>query len=64
MLDDTQKLNAIVWAAKQQEVSYGVFSATLTEEKYRQIYKDYENYLEGQQKIKKMANKQRTKKQN
>lgn len=45
MLSDNEKLNAIVWGAKKQGISYGEFSARLTEEKCKQIYKEYENSL-------------------
>lgn len=45
MLSDNQKISAIVWAAKRQGLSYGEFSVRLTEERSKQIYKEYENYL-------------------
>ena len=45
MLNDNQKISAIVWAAKRQGLSYGEFSARLTEKGCKQIYKEYENYL-------------------
>ena len=45
MLEDSQKINAIAWEAKRRNLSYGVFSAMLTEENKQQIYKEYEKYL-------------------
>lgn len=51
MLNDNQKISAIVWAAKRQGLSYGEFSARLTEERCKQIYKEYENYLTMKQEI-------------
>lgn len=33
MLTDSQKIDAIVWKAKSEKLSYGTFSATLTERK-------------------------------
>ena len=55
MLSDNQKLNAIVWGAKKHGISYGEFSAKLTEEKCKQIYTEYENSLIMKQKKDKMA---------
>lgn len=46
MLSDREKLDAVVWKAKEKEVSYGQFSAMLSETVKNQIYKEYENYLE------------------
>ncbi len=45
MLEDNQKINAIAWEAKKRNFSYGVFSAMLTEENKKQIYKEFEEYL-------------------
>jgi hypothetical protein len=50
LLSDNQKLNAIVWGAKKHGISYGEFSAKLTEEKCKQIYTEYENSLIMKQK--------------
>ena len=36
MLEDSQKINAIAWEAKRRNLSYGVFSAMLTEENKQQ----------------------------
>jgi hypothetical protein len=45
MLKDNQKIVAIAWEAKKQDLSYGMFSAMLTEESKIHIYKEYEEYL-------------------
>lgn len=45
MLEDNQKINAIAWEAKKRNFSYGVFSAMLTEENKKQVYKQFEEYL-------------------
>lgn len=45
MLEDNQKINAIAWEAKKRNLSYGIFSSTLTEENKKQIYTEYEKYL-------------------
>ncbi len=58
MLEDSQKINAIAWKAKKRNLSYGIFSAMLTEENKQQIYKEYENYLLA----KKEAEKERIRK--
>ena len=42
MLKDNQKIVAIAWEAKKQDLSYGMFSAMLTEESKIHIYKEYE----------------------
>lgn len=49
MLNGNQKVNAIAWEAKKQGVSYGMFSAMLTEDRKQQVYKAYEIYLEEKQ---------------
>lgn len=38
MLEDNQKINAIAWEAKKRNLSYGIFSSTLTEEKKADLY--------------------------
>ncbi|MEH2932548.1 hypothetical protein VSQ48_22170 [Candidatus Ventrimonas sp. KK005] len=53
--DDSKQ---IAWEAKKQGVSYGMFSAMLTEDRNRQIYKAYESYLKEKQ----AAEKRRLKK--
>ncbi len=58
MLEDNQKINAIAWEAKKRNLSYGIFSSTLTEENKKQIYTEYEKYL----RIKKEAEKERIRK--
>ena len=58
MLEDSQKINAIAGEAKRRTLSYGVFSAMLTEENKQQIYKEYEKYLLA----KKEAEKERIRK--
>lgn len=58
MLEDNQKINAIAWEAKKRNLSYGIFSSTLTEENRKQIYTEYEKYLL----IKKEAEKERIRK--
>lgn len=45
MLEDNQKINVIAWEAKKRNFSYGVFSAMLTEENKKQVYKQFEEYL-------------------
>ena len=45
MLKDKQKIDAIAWKAKKEDLSYGLFSAMLTEESEIYIYKEYEEYL-------------------
>ena len=45
MLNDREKLNAVAWQAKKESASYGQFSAMLSEERKRQIYWDYEQFL-------------------
>ena len=40
MLKDNQKIVAIAWEAKKQDLSYGMFSAMLTEESKIHIYKE------------------------
>lgn len=62
MLNDTQKISAVAWAAGKQGLSYGLFSAMLTEEKHRQIYKEYEDYLKTQQGTEKTRNRRGSKK--
>lgn len=52
MLSDREKLDAVVWKAKEKEVSYGQFSAMLSETAKKQIYSEYEKYLEGKAKAK------------
>jgi hypothetical protein len=42
---DNQNLTALVWAAKQQGISYGQFMMTLTESEKREIYRQYARYL-------------------
>lgn len=54
MLNGNQKVNAIAWEANKQGVSYGIFSATLTEDKKCQIYNNFESYLEEKQKEEKI----------
>jgi len=45
MLKDNQKIVAIAWEAKKQDLSYGMFSTMLTEKSKIHIYKEYEEYL-------------------
>lgn len=52
MLTDSQKIDAIVWKAKSEKLSYGTFSATLTEKK-QQIYEEYEEYWTEKQEAEK-----------
>lgn len=52
MLKDSQKIDAIAWKAKQEKVSYGVFSAGLTDGKKMQIYEEYEEYFSAKQRAK------------
>jgi hypothetical protein len=40
-----QNLTALVWAAKQQGISYGQMMLTLTESEKREIYRQYARYL-------------------
>ena len=58
MLEDNQKINAIAWEAKKRNLSYGIFSSTLTEENKNKIYTEYEKYL----RIKKEAEQERIRK--
>lgn len=46
MLEDKEKLNAIAWKAKKAEVSYGQYSVMLSQEQKRQIYEDFDQYLQ------------------
>ena len=57
MLNNTQKISAVAWAAEKQGLFYGVFNAMFTEEKHRQIYKEYEDYLKTQQGTEKTRNR-------
>lgn len=50
MLKNSQKIDALAWKAEQEKVSYGVFSAALTDSKKKQAYKEYEEYLCAKQK--------------
>ncbi|MDO4339992.1 MAG: hypothetical protein Q4C91_18195 [Eubacteriales bacterium] len=50
MLKNSQKIDALAWKARQENVSYGVFSATLTDRKKKQIYEEYEAYICAKQK--------------
>lgn len=40
-MTDREKLNAIVWAASQAEMSYGRFVQTLNDADKAKIYRDY-----------------------
>lgn len=40
-MTDREKLNAIVWAASQAEMSYGRFVQTLNDAGKAKIYRDY-----------------------
>ena len=51
MLSSSQKVTAIAWAAKKENVSYGSFSAILTFEKTQQLYTEYEAYLNEKQRV-------------
>jgi hypothetical protein len=46
-----QNLTALVWAAKQQGISYGQFMMTLTESEKREIYRQYARYLKKKPQI-------------
>ena len=46
MLNGMQKTAALAWAAKREKVTYGNLAASLTEEKKRQIYSEYEAEIE------------------
>lgn len=61
MLEDNQKINAIAWEAKKRNFSYGVFSAMLTEENKKQIYKEFEEYLTARKEAEKARIKQYSK---
>ena len=62
MLTDSQKIDAIVWKAKSEKLSYGTFSATLTERKKQQIYEEY--WTEKQEAEKARLQKAKNKKNN
>ena len=64
MLEDSQKINAIAWEAKRRNLSYGVFSAMLTEENKQQIYKEYEKYLLAKKEAEKKQIRKYSKKKN
>lgn len=65
MLTDSQKIDAIVWKAKSEKLSYGTFSATITERKKQQIYEEYEEYwTEKQEAEKARLQKAKNKKNN
>lgn len=44
-MTDREKLNAIVWAASQAEMSYGKFVQTLNDAGKARIYREYRKYL-------------------
>jgi len=44
-MTDRDKLNAIVWAASQAEMSYGRFVQTLNDVDKAKIYKEYRKRL-------------------
>ncbi len=50
MLKGNEKIDAIAWAAKKQSLSYGIFSASLTEKYKENIYAEYERRLAEKQK--------------
>lgn len=45
MLTKSQKLEAVAWAARNENRSYGEFSATLTETRVEEIYAEFEAKL-------------------
>ncbi|MCC8066157.1 MAG: hypothetical protein LIO94_03510 [Clostridiales bacterium] len=44
MLNNAQRIDAIVWKAKDKKISYGAFSSILTEGQKAEIYQEYESY--------------------
>ena len=45
MLTASQKLNALAWAAKKANCSYGALQGTLSQEREADIFEDYEKLL-------------------